>query len=225
MLSVIVLTLNAAPVLARCLDAVHDAPNALVSEIIVCDGGSADETRELADAHGAKVITSAPGRGGQLAAGGGAASGPWLLFLHADSVLDRGWADAVTQFMEAPHSETRAAVFTFALEDDASAARRLERIVAWRNRLFALPYGDQGLLIANSLYEEIGGFDDMPIMEDVDMALRIGRRRLTMLPVRAVTSAEKYRRAGYVRRMLKNLLCLSCYFAGISPAHIVRIYR
>ena len=107
----------------------------------------------------------------------------------------------------------------------APAARRLERIVAWRCRVLALPYGDQSLLIARSLYRAVGGFAPLPLMEDVDLVRRLGRRRLARIGARCISSPQRYRREGYWRRPLRNLFCLSLYFAGVSPYRIMRLYR
>ncbi|RYJ04407.1 MAG: glycosyl transferase family 2, partial [Acetobacteraceae bacterium] len=112
----------------------------------------------------------------------------------------------------------------FTLDDPAPQARRLERLVAWRCRALALPYGDQGLLISRALYDELGGFRPLPLMEDVDLVRRLGRRRLAALPVDAVTSAERWRRDGWWRRSARNLGCLSLYFLGLPPSLIRRLY-
>ena len=128
-------------------------------------------------------------------------------------------------FLAAPEAESRAGYFDLALDDPAPVARRLERIVAWRCRVLALPYGDQGLLIARSLYETVGGFAPLPLMEDVDFVRRLGRRRLAGIGARCIASARRYRHEGYFRRPLRNLACLSLYFAGVPPARIVRLYR
>jgi hypothetical protein len=146
------------------------------------------------------------------------------LFLHADCRLEPGWEEAVGAFLKPAGAAGRAGYFDFALDDAAPAARRLERIVAWRCRVLALPYGDQGLLIARSLYDAVGGFAALPLMEDVDLARRLGRRRLARIGARCVASARRYRRDGYVRRPLRNMLCLSLYFAGVAPARIARLY-
>lgn len=222
MLSVVIPTLKAGGTLAATLDSVLGA--GVVDEVVVADGGSADGTHGIAAKAGARIVHCVPGRGGQLAAGARGAAGDWLLFVHADTVLEAGWGDAAQAFMAAPGNAEKAAVFRFALDDTCAAAKRLERIVAWRTRTCGLPYGDQGLLISRHFYDVLGGFAELPLMEDVDMVRRIGKARLVMLDPLAVTSAEKYRREGYVRRSARNLLCLALYLAGVAPARIARFY-
>jgi glycosyltransferase involved in cell wall biosynthesis len=168
------------------------------------------------------LIQGAPGRGVQLAAGAAVATGQWLLFLHADTVLAEGWADAVRTHVATSQA---AAVFRFALDDDTGQSRRLEQIVSWRCRLLALPYGDQGLLVSRQLYNEAGGFKPIALMEDVDIIRRIGRARLVFLDADAITSAARYQREGYVRRMCRNMACLAMWFAGVSPDRIARFYK
>lgn len=181
-----------------------------------------DGSLDLARSAGAVAVTAQRGRGSQLAAGASAAQGDWLLFLHADTRLEPGWAEEARRFMA--QGSLCAASFAFALDDPAPQARRLERIVAWRLRLLALPYGDQGLLIPRRLYDEVGGFRPLPLMEDVDLARRLGRRRLRLLRARAFTSAERYRRDGWVRRAARNLACLWLYYLGVPPSAIARLY-
>lgn len=222
-ISAVIPTLNAAATLQQTLAALRRS--AIVREIIVADGGSSDETVARVSMAGARVVAAPRGRGSQLAAGAAAASGDWLLFLHADCHLGPGWESAVKAFLAAPEAASRAGYFDLALDDAAPAARRLERIVAWRCRALALPYGDQGLLIARTLYEAVGGFAPLPLMEDVDLVRRLGRRRLAPIGARCIASARRYRRDGYLSRPLRNLLCLSLYFVGVPPARIVRLYR
>ena len=222
-LSVVIPTFDAGAGLARALDSLGPG-GTLVGEVIVADGGSADGAPALAAGRGARVVTAQAGRGAQLAAGAAAAARPWLLFLHADTRLAPDWADAVARFIAADGSDARAAVFRYALDDDGPAARRLETLVEWRCRLLGLPYGDQGLLIGRALYDGLGGFRPMPLMEDVDFVRRIGRRRLRVLDACAVTSAARYRRGGYLRRPARNLLCLGLYLLGLPPRALVRLY-
>ena len=220
-ISGVIPTLNEAATLPEALAVLGRA--AIVREVLVTDGGSTDGTTSLAEAAGARVVAAPRGRGSQLAAGAAAASGDWLLFLHADCHFEPGWENAVGAFVAAPEAESRAGYFDFALDDPAPAARRLERIVAWRCRVLALPYGDQGLLIARTLYDTVGGFAPLPLMEDVDLVRRLGRRRLARLGASCFASARRYR-SGYLRRLLRNLLCLSLYFAGVPPDRIVWLY-
>ena len=198
--------------------------SAIVKEIVVVDGGSCDRSVSVAQTAGARVIAAPRGRGNQLAAGADAAPGDWLLFLHADCRLAPGWEAALADFTAAPEAHSRAGYFDFALDDTAPAARRLERLVTWRCRVLALPYGDQGLLIARKLYCAVGGFAPLPLMEDVDLVRRLGRRRLARIGARCISSPKRYRREGYWRRPLRNLFCLSLYFAGVSPDRIMRLY-
>ncbi len=222
-LGVVVPALDSAAGLGRCLDALGEA-GSLVGEIVVADGGSRDATRAVARRHGARVVDAPSGRGAQLAAGAALVTAPWLLFLHADTRLAPGWQTVARRFIADPGNAARAGTFRFALDDDAPAARRLEAIVAWRSRVLALPYGDQGLLLARAFYDALGGFRPLPLMEDVDMVRRIGRARLALLDAAAVTSAERYRRAGYLRRSARNLACLGLYFAGLPTRAIARLY-
>ena len=216
-LSVVIPTLDAASGLGETIAALGQAP----AEILVADGGSTDGTPALARSLGATVIEGPRGRGPQLAAGVREAAGPWLLLLHADTRLAEGWAQEVAPRLADP---TRACFFRFALDDDAVAARRLERAVAWRCRFLALPYGDQGLLVHRDLLDAVGGIRPLPLMEDVDLVRRIGRKRLVALESAAVTSAERWRREGYVIRSGRNLACLSLWFLGVQPARIAQLY-
>jgi rSAM/selenodomain-associated transferase 2 len=220
-LTVVLPTLNAAACLGATLEACGEAAGA---EVLVVDGGSRDATRDIARGGGARVVESAPGRGRQLAIGAGEARGAWMLFLHADTRPVAGWAVAARAFMDGPRAAARAAYFGFALDDPSPEARRLERLVAWRCRALGLPYGDQGLLISRALYDAVGGFRPLPLMEDVDLVRRLGRRRLAALPVSAVTSAERWRREGWRRRSARNLACLSLWFLGVPPGIIKRLY-
>lgn len=223
MISVIVPTLNAAHQLGPTLAALVPASvEGLISEVIIADGGSVDGTDRIADAWGAKFIQAERGRGSQLGAGAAEAQKPWLLFLHADTRLEPGWEHAARRLME--EDEGRAGAFRFRLADRGVSPRLVEAGVALRCALLSLPYGDQGLLISRKLYDEIGGFRPIPIMEDVDLVRRLGRRRLAILDAAAVTSAERFRTQGYFGRILRNLGCLALFYGGVSPSRIARLY-
>ena len=223
MISIIIPTLDAAAQLARALPPLVPAvAEGLVRELIVSDGGSTDATLAIADGVGARIVEGPKGRGRQLIAGAALARSDWLLFLHADTALDDGWSREAARFMSA--SASRAAAFRFAFDDETKAARRATWWVGVRCGVLALPYGDQGLLISRSLYDGIGGYKDLPLMEDVDIVRRIGRARLSILNTRAVTDGEKYRRDGYERRGLRNIVLLTRYLLGADPAALARDY-
>ena len=228
MISVIIPTLNAAATLPETLTAlIPAAVEGFVREVIVSDGGSSDGTGKIADAAGVEYISGPSGRGQQLAAGAARARFPWLLFLHADTLLTEGWMREASLFMRAVDEgkrEPAAAAFRFKLDDTGIKPRTLENLVRLRCSLLRLPYGDQGLLIPRTLYNEAGGYRTLTIMEDVDLVRRLGRRRIAMLDTPALTSAERYRRDGYLARTLRNQSCLAAYFAGIPVERIAPHY-
>jgi rSAM/selenodomain-associated transferase 2 len=220
MISVVIPTLDAEATLPDTLSALIPASlDGLVREVIVVDAGSKDRTREIADWAGADVIETGPNRASQLRAGAAAARQPWILFLSADTVLDHGWEREASHFMERvdkDSSRQAAAVFRFALDDEGAAPRLLEAFARLRFGL-RLPYGDQGLLIPRKLYDAVGGHRELSGMEDVDLARRLGRRRIKLLRARAVSSARGYREDGYLRRVLNNQIALVRYALGASP--------
>jgi rSAM/selenodomain-associated transferase 2 len=228
MISVIIPARNAEHTLAATLSAlVPSAVDGIVRQVVVVDGGSTDGTAEVADQAGADVVVSAPGRGGQLAQGAALARFPWLLFLNADTVLEDGWERSATAFMRRVDRGERsmaAGAFTFRLDDKGIAPRLLERLVHLRCKILRIPYGDQGLLIPRQLFDAVGGYKNLPIMEDLDLARRLGRRRLAMLDANAVTSAERYKRDGYLSRSFRNQMCHVLYGAGLPVSVIARLY-
>lgn len=228
MISVIIPTLNAEAHLGETLSSlVPAAVDGLIREVIVVDGGSSDRTLEIADGAGAEIVKSEGGRGRQLKAGAARARFPWLLFLNGDTYLDAGWErDANLHIERVDNGRRRAAAasFRFALDDEGGLPRLLETMASLRSGLFKLPYGDQGLLIPRALYDEVGGFSELPALEDLDLVRRLGRGRLVALNARAVTGGERYRRDGYLSRMMRNQACLGLYLIGVPVATIANMF-
>ena len=221
-LSIIIPTLNAADCLPACLDGLRSWSGS--KEIVVVDGGSEDKTVTLAHDAGAKVIPTERGRGVQLRRGGAAARGHWLLFLHADTILQPGWETEVRAFITDIGNRQRGAAFRYALDDTGPQAKRIERLVAWRCDRLRLPYGDQGLLVHSDLYATVGGYNPLPVMEDVDMVHRLGRDRIFMFETAAITSAVRYMRDGWWARPARNVFCLFLYLCGLPPRWIAALY-
>jgi len=219
MLSVILPTLNEEERLKPTLNSIK----CFVDEIVISDGGSIDGTVGYAKSVGASVIIFEKGRGSQLKLGAEVAKGDWLLFLHADTVLADGWFVEATKFMNL--GLNKAGVFKFSMDDPRWLARVIEEIVLLRNKLLAMPFGDQGILISRSFYKELGGFKSIPIFEDVDFIRRIGRRRLVFFNSRAATSARRYHKNRLFFQPFKNLLLFILYYLGVSPHFLVRLYK
>jgi len=197
------------------------APDARV-EVIVVDGGHDRGLDRLARSRsGVRLIRSRRGRAIQMNAGAATARGEWLLFLHADSALPENWVDV----FERDTSDARGGWFRFALDDPSWQARTIERGVALRVRVLRLPYGDQGLFVRRTVFAALGGYKEMPLMEDVEFVRRlVSGGQLVQLPVALVTSARRWRRDGWIRRSAGNLLLLALYKAGVSPARLARLY-
>lgn len=226
-LTIVIPALNARPGLEQAIRA-FNRENSPVSRIIIADGGSHDGTDQLAgdcmeQGLPVSLVTAPRGRGPQLRAGAERAESDWLLFWHADTLPAGDWTAALTSFM-ATARPGEAGYFRLRLDDRAPAARRVERLANWRCRAFGLPYGDQGLLIRRADYEAIGGYNPLPLMEDVDIVRRIGRANMRELSAEAVTSAGRYQRDGYWFRPMRNLFCLALYLLGVRPERIARLY-
>ncbi|WP_413782766.1 glycosyltransferase [Thalassovita sp.] len=220
-LSVVIPTLNAETGLPGCLAALMEGLEAgLIRELVISDGGSEDGTVRIAEEVGAILVTGAPSRGGQLRRGVGATAGDWVMLLHADTVLEPGWSDAVIAHM----AQDKAGYFRLGFLSGGVPARLVAGWANLRSRLFGLPYGDQGLVISRALLEFVGGVPDLPLMEDVAL-VRALRGQLLGLPVTARTSAEKYVTEGWLRRGRRNLWTLCRYLCGADPHVLAQGYR
>ena len=215
--SVVIPALNEESRVSRAIGSARDE-----GEVIVVDGGSRDHTREVAATAGARVVSSPPSRGRQLNHGARATSGAWLVFLHADTRLEEGWADALRRL----RSDVVGGAFRFAVDSPRTAYRLVEVGVALRCRLLRLPYGDQALFARRGAYEMIGGFAPIPLMEDLDFVRRLRRVGPLAFPGRrAFTSPRRWERAGILRTTLRNWWLLALYAGGWSPSRLAALYE
>lgn len=221
-ISIIIPTLNAQDALGRSLvplfDGVHQG---VIREVIFSDGGSQDRTKEIADDLGAIFMSGPASRGAQIARGMTAAQGEWLLVLHADTVLPDDWVNLCmthsTQFVD------KVGYFDLAFDHGGFGARTVAKWVWLRSRLFGLPYGDQAIFIARHHLDGIGGYPDLPLMEDVALA-RMVSPHLRPLGGHVTTSAEKYRRHGWLKQGARNLIMLCRFLLGADPQRLYEAY-
>jgi rSAM/selenodomain-associated transferase 2 len=216
--SVIIPVLADAAEVERLVDEIPPQPSV---EVIVVDGGPDPGLDRLEGRAHLRLMRSTRGRARQMNAGAAMAAGEWLLFLHADSRLPPGW----TEHLRLAPGNAHGGWFRFALDDPAWQARVIERGVHWRVRLLRLPYGDQGLFVRRHVFAALGGFRELPLLEDVEFVRRLVRRGGAFeLPLPLLTSSRRWRRDGWFRRSARNLAIISCYFAGVDPARLARWY-
>lgn len=196
----------------------------VAADVVVADGGSSDDTARVAREGGGRVIAVRRGRAPQMNAGALSAEGDWLCFLHADvrmqeaARMDLAWAVS--------GGVSDAAVWGLAIDAGGFWPRFMELGAHLRDRIGGLPYGDQGLLMRRDLFSAVGGFPDIPLMEDVAIirALR-GRARLERLRSHLVVSPRRWIRQGPYRTWARNSVLVAAYLAGASPWLLARWYR
>lgn len=192
--------------------------------IVISDGMSDDQTLNDAARAGAAIALGSPGRGQQLKRGAKCVrDSDWMMFIHDDTSLPDNWKALVLEHIQT-HPD-KAAYFGFKFDHGSWRARLVERLVALRCWAWALPYGDQGLLISKDHYDSVGGYAPMSLFEDVDMVERIGRKRLRRMRGYISTSADKYERDGFFKRGWRNFKLLRRYKRGETIESLIRDYK
>lgn len=221
LISVIIPTLNEADVIKA---TIARLPASEKVEIVVVDGGSRDNTVEIAKRLGARVLIKAPSKAEQMNAGAAEAQGDVFLFLHADTRLPANFEEKVMAAVS--RDGICAGAFTLGIDSKAWGLKFIERAANWRARMFKLPYGDQALFVRRDLFFEIGGFPDYPIMEDFEFIRRLKKKgSLTILPESVKTSPRRWQNFGVFRTWLLNQLIVAAYFIGIPPHRLAFWYR
>lgn len=215
--SVIIPVYRDAEALARTLAATDFSG----AHVIVAATAGDDSLAELRLARPDIGWVDAPrGRAHQMNAGAAMATAEWLVFLHADTRLPPGWTDAIDAARRDPR--VNAGCFRFALESHSPMARAIELGARARVALLGLPYGDQAIFVRRAAFEALGGYADLPIMEDVELVRRLGRRgRLFRSALPAVTSARRWQRDGWIRRTALHVTLILLYFCGVAPERLI----
>ncbi|PSR18900.1 glycosyltransferase [filamentous cyanobacterium CCP3] len=220
-ISIVIPALNEASSLPLALETLQSAANV---EVIVVDGGSADGTAEVARAMGARVVESVRGRSHQQNQGARSAQGPILLFLHADTRLPEGFDQAIRQTLA--HPGVVAGAFCLGISGQGRGLRWVEWGVNVRSRLLQMPYGDQAIFIKAEVFDQLGGFPDLPMMEDFELVRRLKRLgKVAIAPSAVVTSDRRWRSLGILRTTLANQMMIAGYLLGVDPHRLARWYR
>lgn len=220
-ISVVIPTINEAENIEKTISSVGKEKNI---DIIVVDGGSNDGTVYLAKSMGAKVINSSPPRARQMNRGAAEANGEVLLFLHADTQLPEKFDGYILKALARP--DIIAGAFQLRIDSPAPALRLIEHLANWRSRNLRLPYGDQAIFISSKLFHEVGGFPNIPIMEDFELIRQLKRKgKIVTLSVPVLTSPRRWLNLGILKATLINQLIIAVYCMGVSPAIIARWYR
>lgn len=219
-ISIIIPAINEANTIAKTIESIGPGDK---KEIILVDGGSIDNTVSIAKSLGARVITSSPPRARQMNRGAEHATGDVLIFLHADTRLPEKFEDVI--FNSFKHPKMVAGAFELRMDSPAPGLRLIERLANLRSRYLKMPYGDQAIFLSSKLFQDLGGFLDIPIMEDFELIRRLQKKgTIIILPLPVFTSARRWQNFGILKTTLINQLVIAAYVLGIAPEKIVRWY-
>lgn len=219
-ISIIIPAINEADHIANTIESIGPGNK---KEVIVVDGGSKDHTVEIAKSLGAKVITSAPPRARQMNRGADQATGEILVFLHADTRLPEKFEIVI--FNSFKHPKMVAGAFELRMDSSMPGLRLIERLANWRSRCLKMPYGDQAIFISSKVFHEIGGFPDIPIMEDFELIRRLRKQgNIVTAPAPVFTSARRWQNFGILKTTVINQIVIAAYVMGIAPEVIARWY-
>ncbi|HET6464401.1 MAG TPA: TIGR04283 family arsenosugar biosynthesis glycosyltransferase [Nitrospiria bacterium] len=221
LISVIIPTLNEAAVIEKTLTALpkHDR-----LERIVVDGCSSDGTAALAKPLADKVLVTQAGRARQMNAGARAARGEVFLFSHADSRLDEDGFHDLIGALEDP--TVVGGAFRLGIDSSRPSLRIVAAAANWRTRVTGIPYGDQGIFVRRSVFERLGGYPELPVMEDLEFARRLNRAgKVALLSRPMITSSRRWDKEGVGYTTLRNQTFVLLYFLGVSPTRLSRWYR
>ncbi len=220
-ISIIIPTINEAGNIKEAINSTQPSTNV---EVIVVDGGSKDDTLTIAQTLGLKIILSPPGRAVQMNMGAMAASGDILLFLHADTHLPTGFDVMIRTALQQPG--TAAGAFTLRIDASGWGMRLVEWGVKWRSHFCQMPYGDQAIFLTQEIFHKLGGYPEIPIMEDFELMRRLKRQgKIAILSVPVITSSRRWLQKGILQTTLINQIVIIAYLIGVSPERIRSWYR
>jgi rSAM/selenodomain-associated transferase 2 len=223
--SIIIPVLNEAVLINGIIDHLHSLGHKEEMEIIVVDGDPEAGTLREISHDDVRKIKSPKGRGKQMNEGAKAANGDILLFLHADNELPLDALRLIAIAME--DKQYVAGAFDLGIKSAGFIFRLIERVASIRSRITKIPFGDQSIFIRKDYFDTIGGYKDIPLMEDVEIMEKIKKRgdKIFIIPRRTLTSSRRWEQEGLVRCVLRNWTLQILYLVGISPDKLSKFYR
>lgn len=221
LISVIVVTLNEEDVLSKTL---HSITRDETIELIVVDGGSSDKTIAIAREHGAKIVSTPRGRGLQLNQGAQVSAGDILLFLHADTLLPADFASLVRQTVG--QKGCAAGAFSLGIDCKHFGLTVISYLANIRSRFLRMPYGDQAIFLSKSMFTQLGGYPEVPIMEDfifIEQAQKQGK--IVTLKQQVLTSPRRWHNMGVIRTTFINQVIVVGYKCGVKLTTLVKWYQ
>lgn len=218
--SVIIPALNEEANIASCLNRLRSFNPRL--QVIVVDGGSVDQTPLIAEKAGVQVVRSQPGRGIQCNRGAKYATGSILIFLHADTQLPEN----TFLFLDDFFSDPRVLIGSFRLRFDYD--HWFLKLSGYCTRFDSIltRFGDQCIVVRRGFFDDLGGFPEWPLFEDVDFLRRSRRKtKIYSFPAEVITSARKFKENGPIRQQIRNGILVFKYLIGISAEQLAREYR
>jgi rSAM/selenodomain-associated transferase 2 len=225
-LSVIVPMLNEERAIARTLDAITAGASGaeVIVEVIVVDGGSTDRSCEEARPRCATLLVARRGLARQMNAGAAAAQGDALVFVHADTLMPRSFAGDIAAALADP--AVIGGRFDLQLDDNAPLLRLIGWLISARSRLSRTGTGDQAIFVRREMFERLGGYRDIALCEDLDLARRLKRAgRVACLRSRVTTSARRWRERGVVATTIQMWFIRAAFLLGVPPERLAHLYN
>lgn len=219
-ISVIVPTLNEGTYLPNCLKSIGSYPYV---ERIVVDGGSNDSTRQIARNFGCRVFQTNPNRSQQMNLGAHQSTGSIVVFLHADSCLPPDWVNEIMTSLDI--NNVVCGAFSLSISGNLKGRSWVEKLANLRSRVFQMPYGDQAIFLTKKTFLELGGFPDIPIMEDFQFIRSVKKKGVIHISrLKVTTSERRWKKLGILSTTIINQLVIIGFFLGVSPIKLKTFY-
>lgn len=218
--------LNEERAIARTLDAIAAGASGaeVIVEVIVVDGGSTDRSCEEARPRCATLLVARRGLARQMNAGAAAAQGDALVFVHADTLMPRSFAGDIAAALADP--AVIGGRFDLQLDDNAPLLRLIGWLISARSRLSRTGTGDQAIFVRREMFERLGGYRDIALCEDLDLARRLKRAgRVACLRSRVTTSARRWRERGVVATTIQMWFIRTAFLLGVPPERLAHLYN